>query len=37
MGRKAWDDSSLTINIMKFSLGFASIGIWPYAFHEESH
>ena len=33
-GRKAWDDSLNTINVMKFNLGFASIGICTHAFHE---
>ncbi|MBT8140644.1 MAG: acyl-CoA/acyl-ACP dehydrogenase [Gammaproteobacteria bacterium] len=33
-GQKAWDDSLNTINIMKFNLGFASIGISTHAFHE---
>ncbi|PID42611.1 MAG: acyl-CoA dehydrogenase [Gammaproteobacteria bacterium] len=33
-GRKAWDDSLNTINIMKFNLGFASLGICTHAYHE---
>ena len=34
LGHKAWDDSLNTINIMKFNLGFASIGICTHAYHE---
>jgi acyl-CoA dehydrogenase len=34
LGHKAWDDALNTINIMKFNLGFASIGICIHAFHE---
>jgi acyl-CoA dehydrogenase len=34
LGKKAWDDSLNTINIMKFNLGFASIGICEHAYHE---
>lgn len=34
IGHKAWDDSLNTINIMKFNLGFASIGICTHAYHE---
>jgi len=34
IGHKAWDDSLNTINVMKFNLGFASIGICTHAFHE---
>jgi len=34
MGQKAWDDALNTINIMKFNLGFASIGICTHAYHE---
>ncbi len=33
-GGKAWDDALNTINIMKFNLGFASIGICTHAYHE---
>ncbi|MBQ49080.1 MAG: acyl-CoA dehydrogenase [Zetaproteobacteria bacterium] len=33
-GRKAWDSSLNTINIMKFNLGIASIGICTHAFYE---
>ncbi len=33
-GPKAWDDALNTINIMKFNLGFASIGICTHAYHE---
>ena len=33
-GQKAWDDALNTINIMKFNLGFASIGICTHAYHE---
>ena len=33
-GRPAWDASLNTINIMKFNLGFASIGICSHAFFE---
>lgn len=33
-GSKAWDDSLNTINVMKFNLGFASIGICTHAYHE---
>ncbi|PIE43536.1 MAG: acyl-CoA dehydrogenase [Gammaproteobacteria bacterium] len=33
-GRKAWDDSLNTINIMKFNLGYASLGICTHAYHE---
>lgn len=34
VGRKAWDDSLNTINIMKFNLGFGSIGTCTHAYHE---
>jgi len=34
VGQKAWDDSLNTINVMKFNLGFASIGICTHAYHE---
>ncbi len=34
MGKKAWDDSLNTINVMKFNLGYASIGICTHAYHE---
>ncbi|MFK8010791.1 MAG: acyl-CoA dehydrogenase family protein [Marinicellaceae bacterium] len=34
LGKKAWDDALNTINIMKFNLGFASIGICTHAFYE---
>ncbi|MFT6030511.1 MAG: acyl-CoA dehydrogenase [Oleiphilaceae bacterium] len=34
LGHKAWDDSLNTINIMKFNLGFASIGICTHAYYE---
>ena len=34
LGHKAWDDALNTINIMKFNLGFASIGICSHAFYE---
>ena len=34
LGHKAWDDSLNTINIMKFNLGYASIGICTHAYHE---
>ena len=34
IGQKAWDDALNTINIMKFNLGFASIGICTHAYHE---
>tara|TARA_R110002072_G_scaffold99983_6_gene219983 strand:- start:5287 stop:6981 length:1695 start_codon:yes stop_codon:yes gene_type:complete len=34
LGPKAWDDSLNTINVMKFNLGFASIGICTHAYHE---
>jgi acyl-CoA dehydrogenase len=34
LGHKAWDDSLNTINVMKFNLGFASIGICTHAYHE---
>jgi len=34
IGHKAWDDSLNTINVMKFNLGFASIGICTHAYHE---
>ncbi|MBF0313271.1 MAG: acyl-CoA dehydrogenase [Oligoflexia bacterium] len=33
-GRKAWDDSLNTINIGKYNLGWASIGICTHAFYE---
>ncbi len=33
-GQEAWDDSLNTINVMKFNLGYASIGICEHAFHE---
>ncbi len=33
-GPKAWDDSLNTINVMKFNLGYASIGICTHAYHE---
>lgn len=33
-GRDAWDASLNTINIMKFNLGWASIGICEHAFYE---
>ncbi|GAA3930531.1 acyl-CoA dehydrogenase family protein [Litoribacillus peritrichatus] len=33
-GRKAWDSSLNTINVMKFNLGYASIGICTHAYHE---
>jgi acyl-CoA dehydrogenase len=33
-GRDAWDSSLNTINIMKFNLGWASIGICEHAFYE---
>lgn len=33
-GQKAWDDMLNTINIMKFNLGWASIGICTHAFYE---
>ncbi|NNL56898.1 MAG: acyl-CoA dehydrogenase [Pseudomonadales bacterium] len=33
-GPKAWDDALNTINIMKFNLGFASIGICTHAYYE---
>lgn len=33
-GHKAWDDALNTINVMKFNLGFASIGICTHAYHE---
>lgn len=33
-GQKAWDDSLNTINVMKFNLGYASIGICTHAYHE---
>lgn len=33
-GRAAWDASLNTINIMKFNLGWASIGICSHAFYE---
>jgi len=33
-GQKAWDDALNTINVMKFNLGFASIGICTHAYHE---
>ncbi len=34
LGQKAWDDALNTINIMKFNLGYASIGICTHAYHE---
>lgn len=34
MGPKAWDDALNTVNIMKFNLGFASIGICTHAYYE---
>lgn len=34
VGQKAWDDSLNTINIMKFNLGYGSIGICTHAYHE---
>ena len=34
VGPKAWDDALNTINIMKFNLGYASIGICTHAYHE---
>ena len=34
LGHKAWDDALNTVNIMKFNLGFASIGICTHAYHE---
>jgi acyl-CoA dehydrogenase len=34
LGHKAWDDALNTINVMKFNLGFASIGICTHAYHE---
>jgi len=33
-GPKAWDDSLNTINVMKFNLGYASIGICTHAYYE---
>ncbi|EJN6961514.1 acyl-CoA dehydrogenase [Photobacterium damselae] len=33
-GQKAWDDMLNTINICKFNLGFASIGLCEHAFYE---
>ena len=33
-GQDAWDASLNTINVMKFNLGWASIGICTHAFHE---
>ncbi len=33
-GPKAWDDALNTINVMKFNLGYASIGICTHAYHE---
>ncbi len=33
-GKKAWDDALNTINVMKFNLGYASIGICTHAYHE---
>jgi acyl-CoA dehydrogenase len=33
-GQAAWDASLNTINVMKFNLGWASIGICTHAFHE---
>ena len=33
-GQEAWDSSLNTINVMKFNLGWASIGICTHAFHE---
>jgi acyl-CoA dehydrogenase len=33
-GQKAWDDMLNTINICKFNLGWASIGICEHAFYE---
>lgn len=33
-GRKAWDDALNTINVGKFNLGWASIGICTHAFYE---
>ena len=33
-GAKAWDDALNTINVMKFNLGYASIGICTHAYHE---
>ena len=33
-GRKAWDDSLNTINVMKFNLGYASIGICTHSYYE---
>lgn len=34
IGPKAWDDSLNTINVMKFNLGYASLGICTHAYHE---
>lgn len=33
-GQKAWDDMLNTINICKFNLGFASLGLCEHAFYE---
>jgi len=33
-GKKAWDSSLSTVNIGKFQLGFASVGICTHAFYE---
>src|SRR5204863_5242655 len=33
-GKAAWDSALNTVNIGKFELGFASIGICTHAFHE---
>ncbi len=33
-GKKAWDSSLSTVNIGKFQLGFASVGICQHAFYE---
>ncbi|WIG80742.1 acyl-CoA dehydrogenase [Photobacterium damselae] len=33
-GQKAWDDMLNTINICKFNIGFASIGLCEHAFYE---
>ena len=34
VGREAWDSALNTINVMKFNLGWASIGISTHAFYE---
>jgi len=33
-GRRAWDNALNTINVCKYNLGWASIGICTHAFHE---